>query len=192
MKDNSHEGTFRNAIYKSNKNSNSTITFSISGVIKLNSSLPKIKSTVTIDGTSSPDYTDIPVIEINCNGHNGLVLGGKSGGSVIEGLSITKSRNNGLLVKSNGNTIISNYIGVDLNGKQKGNKKNGICLCKSNDNIIGTNPTNTSGYASNVISGNCKNGIKLYKSSNNTIVSNFIGTNQAERFHCLINQMVFY
>jgi len=68
-----------------------------------------------------------------------------------------------------------NYIGIDINAEEKGNKKNGICLCNSNANVIGSNPTNISAYASNIISGNGENGIKLFKSSKNTIVSNFIG-----------------
>lgn len=177
LEDTAKEGTLRNAILQSKKNKISIITFSISGVIKLHSSLPTITSTVTIDATNAPNYTGTPVVEIDCNGHDGLILENDSDKSSIQALSITRSSGCGILVKSNENKIIFNYIGIDLNGKVKGNKKNGILLCRSSGNTIGTNPTNKSAYASNVISGNGENGIKLFKSSKNTIISNFIGTN---------------
>lgn len=177
LEDTAKEGTLRNAILQSKKNKISIITFSISGVIKLHSSLPTITSTVTIDATNAPNYTGTPVVEIDCNGHDGLILENDSDKSSIQALSITRSSGCGIFVKSNENKIILNYIGIDLNGKVKGNKKNGILLCGANGNTIGTNPTNKSAYASNVISGNGDNGIKLFKSSKNTIVSNFIGTN---------------
>jgi len=177
LKDNKNVGTLRNAICSANKNSSSIITFSVSGVIKLCSALPKITSTVVIDGTTAPSYLNAPVIEIDCDLNCGLILGCNSGGSVIKGLSITNANSSGLIIKSDGNTIVLNYIGLNLNGSVRPNRKNGICLCRSNNNIIGSNPTNSSAFASNVISGNWENGIKLCMSSNNTIVSNFIGTN---------------
>lgn len=177
LEDNNNEGTLRNALNQSKSNPNSLIIFAVAGVITLNSSLPTITSTVTLDATNAPGYAGVPVVEINCNGYNGLVFECNSGNSRVQALSITNAGNSGIVIKSNGNIIISNYIGIDLQGNPKGNKKNGICVCKSLGNTIGDNPNNQSAYASNVISANGENGIKLFKSSKNTIVSNFIGSN---------------
>ena len=176
LSDTSEEGTFRNAIYKSRSNVSSVIVFFVSGTVKLTSSLPTIISKVTIDGTNAPGYVGTPVVEIDCNQYNGLVLDKNANLSIILGLSITNAVNSGIIIKSNGNKLISNYIGIDIDGNVKGNNKNGICICKSIGNTIGDNPINKSGYASNVISGNGENGIKLFSSVGNTIVSNFIGT----------------
>lgn len=173
--DNNNEGTLRNALCKSKSNSYSIINFAVNGAIKLQCSLPTITSRILLDGTTAPNYVVSPVIEVDCNGYSGLVLDHKSGKSTIQGISIINAENSGITIKSNENTIILNYIGIDINAEPKGNKKNGICLCNSNLNIIGSNPSNISAYASNIISGNGENGIKLFKSSKNTIVSNFIG-----------------
>jgi len=179
LEDNNTQGTLRYSINQSKLNPYSVIVFAVNGVIKLNSSLPTITSRVLIDGTNAPNYTGTPVLEVDSNGYDGFVLDCNSGKSSIQGISITNAKNSGIVIKSNENTITLNYIGVDLNGNSKGNKKNGICLCKALGNTIGTNTSNVSAYASNVISGNGENGIKLFKSSKNTIVSNFIGTNKA-------------
>jgi len=176
LEDSNAKGTFRNALSESRKNIYSVISFAVSGVIKLNSSLPTIISTVIIDATSAPGYNGTPVVEVDCNGYNSFIFELTSNSSVLQGISITNSGNSGITLKSGNNTIIKNYIGVDIYGKVKGNKKNGICLFKSTGNIIGNNTGNVSGYVSNVISGNGENGIQLNFSSANKIQSNFIGT----------------
>lgn len=176
LEDNASNGTLRNAIIHSKLDDISIIIFTIAGTIKLNSSLPTLTSTVTIDGTNAPGYVGVPVVEIDCNKHEGIVFDRNSNNSSFQGISVTNACSSGIVIKSNNVTIISNYIGLDLGGVPKGNRKNGICLCKSSNNTIGANPNNISNYASNVISGNGENGIKLFCSNTNTIVSNYIGT----------------
>jgi len=71
LEDNNNEGTLRNALNQSKSNPNSLIIFAVAGVITLNSSLPTITSTVTLDATNAPGYAGVPVVEINCNCYNG-------------------------------------------------------------------------------------------------------------------------
>ncbi len=172
-------GTLRYALKQSKNNDFSIILIEVNGIIKLSSSLPTITSTVVIDGMANPFYFGSPLVEIDCNNYEGLIFEGKSNNSKVIAISITNAKNSGILIKSNNMTIISNYIGVSINGTPKGNQKNGICICNSSNNTIGVNPNNVSGYSSNVISGNFENGIKLSGSNNNTIISNFIGTDNS-------------
>jgi hypothetical protein len=171
------DGSLRCAINESKKYKYSNIVFSVVGLIQLKSALPVITSKVTVNATTVPNYNLIPLIEVDCNGNNGIVLAQKSSGSEILGLAITNSSGNGITIASNAIFVHQNYIGIDLNGIQKGNKENGILISsKSKGNKIGSNSNNVSGYASNVISGNGQNGIQIDCSSKNVIVSNFIGT----------------
>ena len=169
-------GTFRYAINQTNTSFNfSFIVFDVKGIIKLTSDLPKIKKICLINGTNVPSFV-APTIEIDCNGYRGLVLDCGANNCTIIGLSVTNSKYNGILIKSNGNSIIQCYIGVDINGNVKGNQGNGILICGGNANVIGANPLANSGLAPNVISGNRENGIALFRASGNTIQANFIGT----------------
>lgn len=165
---NSGEGSLRQAIFESNICSK-IITFQVSGSIKLESSLPKISNRIYINGKSAPNYTKNPIVQINCNNFNGLILSKFSDYSEIVGLSIINSNSN--------NKIDNNFIGIDFDGvTEKPYRKNGIYLHKCKNNIIGSNPTLKSKFVANLISGNFENGILLYKSSNNIFQKNFIGT----------------
>src|SRR6516165_81944 len=84
-------GSLADAIGQANQAPNSTIVFTVTGVINemvAGDLLPALTAPTTIMGTSVPGAT--PVIEINGNGltGNGLILGQNSNGSTIEGLSI--------------------------------------------------------------------------------------------------------
>ena len=175
LKDNNIRGSLRYAINFANSCSYTEILFKVCGIINLNSPLPNITSQVEINANTK---NNVPVIEINCSQKNGLTLALNSSKSIINGLSITNSKDNGLNIFSNDNKIYNCYFGIDLNGNMKSNEGNGIYLKWANDNIIGINEKNISGYASNVISGNLKNGICLDNSFRNKIQSNFIGTNK--------------
>ena len=118
-------------------------------------------------------------------GTSGLTISAGGGGSTITGLvvngfkSTTDPTNplggDGIVLKSDGNVIIGNFIGTNAAGKAAlGNTLNGISLNDaSNNRIIG-----------NVVSGNGINhdaaGINLESNdSNNIITGNEIGTNAA-------------
>ena len=164
LDDNDSPNTFRTAICQANQNEISQIIFLISGQIILGKELPSIISQVIIDGTQITGYIKNPLIEIDSNQFNGLFLEKNSHNSVINGLSITNAKNSGITMRSNGNLLINNFIGLTPSGVKKSNM-NGISLCCSHNNIIGENQSSISGYASNIISGNKENGIKLCNSS---------------------------
>lgn len=168
-------GSLRYAINKSGHYENSKITFSVSGTIVLQSTLPDIETKVSIDATTVENYDSKPLVEIDFNGNCGIKFTNNSDGSEILGLALTNSSGSGITIESDNVSVYQNYIGIDLNGNKKGNKKNGILISCGSKNNIGSNPNNISGYASNVISGNGENGIKIYNSTKNTIASNYIG-----------------
>ena len=83
----SGDGSLRKAL--ENAISGGTITFGVSGTIRLKSNLPIIKVPLTIEGFN---------IIIDCNNHKGLIIGKDAFGSVIEGLTIKYSCEDGILV----------------------------------------------------------------------------------------------
>jgi streptogramin lyase len=182
-----------------------TINFAITGAgvqtISLLSALPTISQAVEINGYSENNGTtqatantlanaDNAAILIQIDGTsagtnvNGLTLGTGSGGSTIEGLDVTNFQgdgnlNNGvgILVQSDGNTIVGNFVGVDPTGTtQAANQGDGIRIVGASNNIIGTtNPADR-----NVSSGNALDGIHVEGSltapaTGNTIEGNFVG-----------------
>jgi hypothetical protein len=170
--DNAGDGSFRSAIEIANTNKLETtnIVFQVPGTIILESSLPNINATVIIDAISELEYTDTPLVILNCNNYNGIVFDKLSPNSTIFGINITLSSGNGISIYTNNITINNNIIFL--------NNADGIYIASNcNNNVIGLNPNLYSNYASNIISGNQGNGIQLDNSSYNIIVKNYIGTN---------------
>ncbi len=175
-------GSLRQAIIDANANGGAdNISFSIAGAgphtIALSTALPIISETVTIDGTTEPDFSTTPMIVLDGTNtliSNGIVLGVGAHGSSIKGLVINNFDYSGILVYSNNNIITGNYIGTDAAGTAPGvgNGLNGIYLWGSSGNTIG----GTSALERNIISSN-NNGLVLYGllSSNNIILGNYIG-----------------
>src|SRR5262249_44777393 len=92
---------------------------------------PAIIPPLTIDRHSPPGAgvntmanSDNAVILIRLDGAgagagagvDALTLGAGSGGSTIRGLDITRFAGDGIVVQSNGNGILGNFIGVDPTG----------------------------------------------------------------------------
>ncbi|WP_184306547.1 PA14 domain-containing protein, partial [Aporhodopirellula rubra] len=172
--------TLREAILEANANPGiKRINFAIPGpgphVISLASDLPTITDAVIIDGTTEPDYSGTPVVQIDGSSAvtDGLRLA--AGDSTIKGLAITNFPSNGILVLSDNNTIEGNYIGTDTSGAvDAGNGQNGIFVNNASGNLIGG--LGTEGH--NVISGNDQFGVYLLgvDSTGNTVQGNHIGT----------------
>ena len=81
--------------------------------------------------------------------------------------TIVSSANNGILLaaNSNSNTLVSNYLGLDVSGNIIPNLQNGVYISPN---------SNTNKLNSNVISGNILNGIEV--AGNGTqIKNNYIG-----------------
>jgi hypothetical protein len=115
-------------------------------------------------------------------GADGLTLGAGSGGSTIKGLDITNFAGNGIVVQSNGNFILGNFIGVDPTGTTRmpngtfPNSGDGILVLNASNNQLGSpGPADR-----NIISGNALNGIHILgtltaPATGNLIQSNFVG-----------------
>ncbi len=113
---------------------------------------------------------------------NGLTLGAGSGASTIQGLDITNFSGNGIVVQSNLNSIVGNFVGVDPTGTTQmpngtfPNSGDGILIQNASSNQIGsTNPADR-----NITSGNALDGIHVMGSlaapaMGNIVQGNFVG-----------------
>jgi hypothetical protein len=115
---------------------------------------------------------------------NGLTLGAGSGGSTIEGLDVTNFQADtnlnggvGLLIQSNGNTIVGNFVGVNPAGTaQMTNGGDGIRVLDASNNMIGgTNPADRNIVSGNFLDGIHIEGARATPSTGNMIQGNFVG-----------------
>ena len=175
------QGSLRQAILDANAHSGAdVITFNIAGggarSIALASPLPTITGPVTIDGTSEPGFTNIPIIELNGTNAgpsaSGLVVNG--GDSLVRGLIINRFGNNGIAVLAgSGTRLEGNWIGTTASGAAAAGNGTGIRVITSGTTIGGLTPATR-----NLISGNLGSGVVIQDStsSGNVVVGNYIGT----------------
>jgi hypothetical protein len=174
-------GSFRQAVSDANATpATDTIAFNISGsgphTIQPSSLLPIISEPVVIDGTTDPDFAVIPVIELdgsNAGNTDGLWI--SAGNSTVKGLVINRFQRNGILIDTNsGNTVIGNFIGMNVTGTALfPNGEDGVRVVNSSNNIIG----GLTIVERNIISGNEAHGINFFGSgsSGNRVEGNYIG-----------------
>jgi hypothetical protein len=193
------EGSLRQAILGANGDSDpsSLIHFNFPGngvqTIALDNPLPDITHPVTIDGYSQPGSShntlavgDNAKILVELNGANvsfgegGLVLAG--GNSTVRGLAINRF-GRGIMLKSGGNVIEGNFIGLDPSGlAATGNRVMGVAIVAGAGNLIG----GTTPAARNVIVGSGNSNIVVsstdmsppegHEISGTLIRGNYIGT----------------
>jgi trimeric autotransporter adhesin len=156
---------------------------------------PTIVRPLTINGYSASGASantlanaDNAVILIRLDGPgagagvDGLTLGAGSGGSMIKGLDISNFAGNGIVIQSNGNFIVGNFIGVDPTGTARApngtfpNSGDGIRILNASNNQIGS----TNAGDRNVVSGNALVGIHIVgtlgtPATGNIIQGNFVG-----------------
>lgn len=176
-----------------------TINFNIAGAgvktISPASALPTITKPVVINGYSQPGTSlntlansDNAVLLIQLNGStagagaNGLTLGAGSTSSTIKGFVINRFAGHGIVVQSNFNTIVGNFIGVDTTGTARSpngtfpTTGDGIRVQNVSNNVIG-------GFAvadRNILSGNALCGVHIIgtlaaPAVGNVIRGNFVG-----------------
>ena len=178
-------GSLRDAIVQANTTPASVIHFNIpgSGVHTMTplSPLPAITEPVVIDGTTQPDYSGTPLIELSGASAgpaaNGLAIG--AGNSSVRGVTINGFSAAGIeLSGSGGNIVESNYIGTNAAGTAAVPNNQGIVIVNpsANNTIGGSAPA-----SSNVISGNTNSGIWLQGGGNTgtVIERNIIGLDAA-------------
>ncbi len=187
VKDKGADGliSLREALIAANNTINAAspdeIHFNIAGAsphtIQLMAALPDITDAVVIDGTTEPDFTTTPVIELDGSGAgvsaNGLSLIAGSTGSSIRSLAINRFSGHGIAISGATDHVIrGNYIGTSAAGDVAlGNAGSGIFIAADNVTIGGT----TAG-AGNVISGNAI-GVSLSFANGVDIQGNTIGLN---------------
>ncbi len=188
--------TLREAINVANANLDpDTIGFNFSGAapytIALGSALPSLTNRVTIDGTSEPDWvaTAPPIVVLNGIGAgsvSGLILDAGSDNSIIKGLVIQNFAEDGIVIRSNDNTIQTNCIGTTFSCADNGDNRNGIVIeSGAARNVIGGSRASQARCDGdcNVISSHRAvdfgRGIWIRDSGSvgNTITGNFIGVN---------------
>ncbi len=173
--------SLRDAIAYANANSGAdSITFNTGGVITITlGSLTISDDGTTIDGDLDNDGT--PDVEIRYSsgsvGTNTGLLIIQSSNNRIEGLSITGSPENGILVNGNGtqandNQIVNNWIGLDLSGASRSNAKRGIYIYHVSGPGSGAVGNVVQG---NILSGNGSNGLRVFDALGTRVLSNTIG-----------------
>jgi uncharacterized repeat protein (TIGR01451 family) len=171
-------GSLRQAILDANGNPGAdTINFSIGGpaphTINLLTALPAITESVTINGTSQPDFAGTPVIELNGSGAGGAADGLtlNASNSAVRGLVINRFNSNGIVINANANAIEGNFIGTNAAGTVAlGNGLNGVLVATGSNNNIGGLIL----AARNLISGNRSAGVAVTSGTGNSIQSNSI------------------
>jgi len=142
-------GSLRQAILEANGSTGNSVAFSVNGTITLNSPLPAIGQTMTVDGTTAPGYAGAPVVAVDFNGATGLVIGLGSNQSILKGLSLIGASNTALTIEASDTTVASNYIGLTPGGTVRANVGDGIRVnAPSTGNLIGNdNPVTSITYA---------------------------------------------
>jgi parallel beta-helix repeat protein len=159
-----------------------TIDFSVAGVITLATALPPITADISLDGLTAPGHSTggPPVVEIDCNRKAGLVFARGASGAELLGLAVGNASGAGVTLTASRITINDDYIGLRLSGAALGNRGAGIYASPgSSRDLIGLNSSGDPGVVANVISANRGSGIVLSGSSRDTIAANRIGTNVA-------------
>jgi len=115
-------------------------------------------------------------------GADGLTLGAGSAGSTIKGLDITNFAGNGIVIQSNGNSILGNFIGVDPTGTTRmpngtfPNSGDGIRILNASNNQIGsTDPADRNITSGNALVGLHIQGTLSTPATGNIIQGNFVG-----------------
>lgn len=174
-------GSLRQAIIDANSDPDvSSIIFNIDAAapytINLQSGLPFINTTMTIDATTQPGFDGAPVVELNGAGAgnaNGFFV--ISNNNLIKGFVINRFNGHGILINGSNNTVAGNFIGTNRNGTSAlPNSLYGIVLDGVSGNVIGGSG------AGNLISGNQQTGVIIANNAvNNQVLGNKIGTNAA-------------
>ncbi len=152
--------------------------------ITVDTTLPAITETLTIDGLSQPAPSEIPAshpkVDINGNiqAHTqGLKIAAANcvvRGLVLRGFGRSAPSTAIWITGPGGNTVTACYLGTNPSGMASSrNRGDGIFIDNSPNNVIGSES------APNLIAGNLQNGIRVSgsSSSGNEIVGNLIGLN---------------
>lgn len=160
------------------------IDFAIAGnglqTINLGSPLPTISSAVLIDGTTQPDYSGTPLIDLNCSAltSSESALTVAAGNTTIRALVINNCPGTAITLQTEGaDTVAGCFIGTTADGTTAAANGVGIDISSSSNDTIG----GTVSGAGNLISGNVSDGIALGDGDNTLMQGNYIGTDVTGR-----------
>ena len=162
----------------------STIDFAIgSGLhtITLGSDLTPITKPVTIDGDSQPGVAKpntsvsgtnaVILIQLDLNGHKGLVFNSGSANSAVQGLSVFGG-STGVTIGDQNVTVAGDFLGIQADGKTVAANATGVSIAAGLTGVqIGSSATLAS---RNLISGNSVSGVSAAGPA--LIENNLIGT----------------
>src|SRR5262249_39697254 len=126
------------------------------------------------------------------NSGNGVVISNNASGNTIGGTTaaarnVISGNNNpatgggvaghGVLLASDNNTVLGNFIGTDVTGAQKLGNSVGVGVYGGTGNVIGGLTAMPGTGSGNVISGNLTTGVTLVHGSGTQVLGNLIGTN---------------
>jgi len=160
------------------------IAFDIAGsglqMIVLGLDLPSITQQVTINGYTEPGASAntqsigtnaVIQVQLNLNGHAGLVFNSGAANSVVEGLSIFGGAGAGISINDNGITVSGDFLGVQADGTTVGANATGVSVASGATVVqIGS----TSAADRNLISGNTIAGVSIAGTA--LVQGNLIGT----------------
>ena len=176
-------GSLAEAINSANSNPGlDTIAFNI-GVgpvtINLPPALPIITDPVLIDGTTQPGATGLPIVELNGTATTGNALFIGAGNSTVLGLVINRCGGSAIVLGSNNNNVVFNFIGTDINGTTALSNGQAGVLVNGANNVIGA-PNAGNLLSANGSSGINSAGVLLFNSNSNgnLIQGNLIGTDR--------------
>jgi CSLREA domain-containing protein len=173
--------SLREALNAANGNAGTdTVAFDIPGTvphrIKLTASLPTVSEPIVIDGTTEPDFSSRPIVELD-GARAGPAASGlriTAGGSTVRGLVINNFGEGIRLEVNGGNVVEGNTIGTDFRALVcEGNSGSGVWVASPNNTIGGTTQTDA-----NIIVCSGSDGIYVAGGAGNTVRGNFIGTEE--------------
>ena len=140
--------------------------------------LPSIVAPVIVDGSTEPDFSGTPVIELNGAATGAGVDGLRIAADDVEirGLAINRFGADGIEVDGTAGTVViaGNHLGVDPSGLvPQPNGERGVDLQSGSGptTVGGTNPADR-----NIVSGNTNDGITVFGVDDARIIGNLIGT----------------
>ena len=144
---------------------------------------PTVVVPMLIDGSSQPNFTGQPIVELrgaDANSGSGVILSGASSNIIVRSLVINRFTNDGVTIQNAGGNVVEGcYIGTDRTGTNVlANAQYGILISSSPRNIIGgTNASQRNVIAGFTAAAGLRPAIGLLNAgaAGNVIQGNYIG-----------------
>jgi trimeric autotransporter adhesin len=170
--------TLRAAIQEANARPGAdAITFDIpetTPLIRVRSPLPELSDAVTIDGSTQPGFSGLPLVDLDGRlaGAGVVGLDIHSSETTIRGLSVIGFDSHGIRIRGDHNVLAGNLVGLSSERGLIKNAGDGVRIVAGDANIVGGAPE----AEGNTIGGSGGDGIQVGATTSGTmIVGNEIG-----------------